>query len=102
MLILVPAKKKNTLKSGKLKTADSLVLHPVVWQHQMLYTMVGQLAVYEDISILLFVIGYMQVLEAEKLAIRPLMDEYLEELMGCAELYGWEPVVYSIWSGYSS
>ena len=34
----------------------------------------------------------MQVMEAEKPAIRPLMATHLQELMGDAELYGWESV----------
>ena len=33
--------KKNTLKSGKLRTVDSLVLHQVIWPHEIVYAVVG-------------------------------------------------------------
>ena len=54
--------KKNALKSGKLRTVDSLVLHRVVWPHAMVYMVMSQLAVYDDISIALFVSRYMLVM----------------------------------------
>ena len=47
------------------------------------------LAVYDDISIALFVIGYMQVMEGEKPADRTLVAKHIQELKGDAELYGW-------------
>ena len=57
-------------------------MHLVVWPDEMVYTAVGQLAVYNDILIPLFVSGYMQMMEAEKPATRPLMANHLVELMG--------------------
>ena len=62
-LIAIPTKKK-TLKSGKLRTADSLILHRIVWLHEMVYMAAEQPAVYDNISIPLFISGYMQVIEA--------------------------------------
>ena len=44
-----PVLKNNTLKSGKLRTDYSSVLHKVVWSHELVYTTAGQAAVYNDI-----------------------------------------------------
>ena len=54
----------------------------------MVYTVARQPALYDDISIQLFVSEYMQVMEAEKPTIRPLMAKHLVELMGDYEHYG--------------
>ena len=90
--------KKKTLKSGKVRTDDSAVLHKVVWPHKVVYTTTEQPAAY-DISIPLFVSGYLEVMEAETPVVYPLMDEHLQELMGDAELCGWEPVraFHAVW-----
>ena len=32
------AQKQNALKSGKLRSVDYLVLHRVIWLHDMVYT----------------------------------------------------------------
>ena len=39
--------RKKQLKSGKLRTAASLVVHRVVWAHELVYTAEGQPAVYD-------------------------------------------------------
>ena len=59
----------------------------------MVHPVVGLLAVYDDISIVLFISRYMLVMEVEKIAIRPFMAWHLLECMGNAELYGWERVL---------
>ena len=46
-----PKPKRKSLKSGKLRTADSSVLNKVVWLHEMVYTTTGKSAKYEDIVI---------------------------------------------------
>ena len=54
---------------------------------------------YDNISVPLFVSRYMQAMETDKPAIRPLMANHLVELMGDTELYGWEPVhaFHAVW-----
>ena len=47
--------KWKTLKSVTLRMADSSVLHKVVWPHEVVYTVMGKPAEYEDISIPLFI-----------------------------------------------
>ena len=52
------------------------------------YTAVDQPAMYDNISIPLFIGGYMLVTKAEKPTIRRFMTHHLVERMGDAELYG--------------
>ena len=62
--------------------ADSSVLHKVVWPYELVYTTARKPAQYEDISIPLFVSGYLAVMVAEKLALHLLMAQHLHEVMG--------------------
>ena len=59
----------------------------------------GNQSLYDDISIPLFFCGYLAVMEAEKPAVHPVMGRHLQELMGDAELYDWEPVMtfHGVW-----
>ena len=45
------AEELESTKSGKLRTDDSSDLHKVVWLHELVYTVAGQPAVYDDITI---------------------------------------------------
>ena len=49
--------KKKPLKSGKLRTANSPVLHHVMWLHQLVNTAEVQPAVYDNISVPLLLAG---------------------------------------------
>ena len=79
---------KKHLKSGKLRTDNSLVVPHVVWPHELVYTAEGQPAVYDTISVPLFISGYMQAMEVEKPALKPLIAAHFVELMRNTELYG--------------
>ena len=57
-----PEPKRKTIKLGKLRTADSSILHKVVWLHEVVYTAMSKLTKYEDISIPLFISGCMAVM----------------------------------------
>ena len=59
------------LKSGKLKTTNSLIVHCVVWPHELVYTAKGQPAVYDSISVLLFISGYMKQWKWKNLLLGP-------------------------------
>ena len=83
---------RKQLKSGKLSTTDSLIVHCVTWPDDPGYTTKGQPPMYDTIFMPLFISSYMQVMEAEKPAVRPLMATHMVELMCDAELYGWEHV----------
>ena len=43
-------KHRKTLKSGKVRTADSMVVKCITWPHELLYTSGGQPGTYEQIS----------------------------------------------------
>ena len=58
-------RKRAVLKSGKLRTANTKVLHSVTWPHEMVYT-TGQLTVYYDLSLTLFVSSYLMITAVER------------------------------------
>ena len=62
------------------------------WPHELIYTQVGLPAVYEDLSAMLFVNGYLEVLAMVKDDTEELMLSHLQELMANGEAYRW-PVV---------
>ena len=80
------------LKSGKIRTTDSMVIRRVVWPHEMVYTMEGQPPVYSDMSIALFMNGYLTVLTAEAEDNKPFFLQRLQELMEDSEIYNWRAV----------
>ena len=51
----LPAHQKQGLKTGKIRTTDSMVTKKVVWWHKVVYTTQGQSPVYSEMSISLFV-----------------------------------------------
>ena len=83
-----PPKKRKVLKSGKVRTADAMVLKQVTWPHELMYMASGQPAVYENLTIALFVSSYLAVIETIKSAVKPLMAKHLKELKWDAEVYG--------------
>ena len=48
-----PSRRKGTLKSGKILTADTLVTRKITWPYEVVYNRHVQLAVYDDMSIAL-------------------------------------------------
>ena len=61
-----------------------MVLHKITWPHELVYMAAGQPAMYDELSIALFISGYLSV----KQSIKPLIAHHLEDLMADAELYG--------------
>ena len=53
----------------------------------------------QDLSVPLFISGYLAVMVTVKLVIKPLMSKYLKELMADDEVYRWEPVqdYHAVW-----
>ena len=87
-------RKKYKGTSSKLRTADTTVMNQVIWPHELIYTPSGQTAVYEALSKLAFVNGYLSVLTLELKNIKARMLTDLQEVMEDGEPYGW-PVVWS-------
>ena len=83
-------RRKKQLKSGMDRTGATMVVRQLPWPHKLVYTVVRKSEAYQDISIPLFVQGYLVIMEGEEGAIRQRMASHLEELMSDAELYGWE------------
>ena len=81
--------------------ADSMVLK-ITWLHELIYTSEGQPAAYDDLSVPLFISGYLAMMEHEKESIRPLMAWHLQKLIYSKEFYGWASVRTYTLSGSSS
>lgn len=69
-----------------------MVVKMVAWLHEVIYSVAGKLAAYEDLSMPLFMQGYLIVMKGEERAIKEKMATHVEEIMGGTELYGWERV----------
>ena len=66
------------------------VLNNLTWPHEVVYTLVCKPAAYQDISVPLFVQGYLIVMDTEEWFIRQKMIAHLNDLMCDAHLYGWD------------
>ena len=89
---LEPPRRKIALKLGKIQTADSLVTTTITWPHEVVYNCQGELAVYDDMSIALFVNGYLIILGEECNEVKGFMLAHLQEAMEDADVYGWKCV----------
>ena len=81
-------RKKPKGTSDILRTADTKVVNLITWPHEMIYTHTGQEAVYEELSSMAFVNGYLcaMAMEMEQVMVRMLHD--LQEMMEDGEAYG--------------
>ena len=59
-------RRKTIIKSGKLCTADTTVIRRVTWFHELVYRLNGQPTNYDELPLLLFISGYLAVLELVK------------------------------------
>ena len=62
------------------------------WPHEIVYSVDGKHAGYEDLTIPMFVQGYLLIMKGEGEPIKDKMATHLEELMCDAQLYGWQRV----------
>ena len=58
--------RRRGLKSGKVRTTDTLIIKRVKWPHEMVFTSQGQPPVYREMSLALFINGYLSVLAEER------------------------------------
>ena len=82
-----PPRKRRPLQSGQVHSADAMVVKKLTWPHELVYTAVGQPAVYEDLPVALFVNGYLTVMETIKPDLKPIMGKHLRELIADAKVY---------------
>ena len=73
---IVPPPKITALKSAKVQTIDTPVLHKVTWPCKVIYICTGQPAEYDQLSITLFVSGIPMVIVLEKESVRPYMLQH--------------------------
>ena len=78
--------------SGKHRTADTALVRTVTWPHEVLHTPSAQPIVYEMISSIAFVHGYITVMAKKLSRIRTFMLSHLQEIMEDREMYGWQVV----------
>ena len=77
---------------GMQHMAIGTVVKNVICPHEVIYTEAGKPVAYDEVSIPLFMQGYLIVMRSEKETVRAKMASHLEELMGDAGLYHWERV----------
>ena len=70
----------------------------VTWLHKVVYTMAGKALVYDEISMLCFIQGYLITRNREE-AIRTQLSAHLKDLLADSELYGWDKVhaYHAVW-----
>ena len=84
---ITPAPTKRGLKSGKIRTADTTVLHQINGPHEVVYTSTGELEEYEVMSVTLFVCDFLVAMAREKETDMPFMLQHQQELMEDVKLY---------------
>ena len=78
-----------------------MVLKRVTWPHELVYATDGQPATYEELSLLLFITGYLALMEPEKPALQLVMAKYLKDLMANMGVYGHHKVIHFMLYSYS-
>ena len=61
-----------------MHTADSIVSKCVAWLHEVVYSAAGKPAVYDEISMALFVHGYLIEMEGERESVKAKMATHLQ------------------------
>ena len=75
------------------RTGTTLINKGIPWPHEGVYTADSKPAAYGDLTLTVFVRGYLMVLDMERYnRIKALMSHHLEGLMEDSELYGWTRV----------
>ena len=87
-----PPRWGNNLKSGMQRTAASTVIHKVTWPHEVVYTSEDNPASKQELTIPLFVQGYLIVMELEEGRDKKLMSTHRQDLMSDTQWYGWDKV----------
>ena len=81
-------KKLQKAISSKLRPANNMVVKQIMWPHKLIYTPAGLPSVYENLSLMLFVNGYLEVLATVNEDTKGLMLSHLQELMTDEKAYG--------------
>ena len=87
----LPATRRSSITSGKLRSADTTAIKKVLWLHELVFTPEGQPAVYKSLSAMAFINGYLTIMSLLKDSLRYKMAVHLQEIED-GETFGW-PVV---------
>ena len=79
---------KKAFKSGKTRTANTMVVKWITWLHELFYGVDGKHAMHKELTLPLFLGGYLSVLDTVKTEQKGMMLKNLKELMADTELYG--------------
>ena len=85
-------RKRQSIKSGRLRTRNTYVIHRVKWPYEIVCCSQGKAPIYEDMSLALFTNGYMSIVAEEGASIRECMLGHLRELFEDVDVYGWKVV----------
>ena len=87
-----PTKRKRCwIKSGKLRTRDTRVLHKIKWPHEMVCSTQSKAPMYE-MSLASFTNGYLGIVTEEGSPIREVMLRHHRALLQDVDVYGWKVV----------
>ena len=84
-------RKRQSIKSGKLRIRDTHVIHRIKWPHEMVCCAQGKAPVYE-MSLSSFANGYLGIVAEEGSPIREWMLSHLRELFNDVDVYRWRVV----------
>ena len=67
--------------TDKLCTADNTLITYVTWPHEVIFTSEGKPAVYDELSAMTFMKGYLTVMDSQKYDIKNYMNSHLQDWM---------------------
>ena len=86
-------------KSGKLRSADTTAVIQVLWPHELGFTPQGRPAIYESLSAMGFVNGYLSIMSLQTYSLRDKKAMHLQEMREDGETFR-RPVVrayHTVW-----
>ena len=69
-----------------------MVVTNITWHHEVVYSSTGKPVTYKDLSVPVFVHGYLIVMATVDTKSRDIIAQHLEDLMSDCDLYRWEKV----------
>ena len=59
-------RKRRTIKTGKLRTRDTHVMHWIKWPHELVCSVLSKASMYEEMSVASFTNGYLGIVAEER------------------------------------
>ena len=80
------------ITSGKLRTADTTAVKQVLWPNELVFTQEDRPAVYDSLSSMAFINGYLTIMSLSMGTLRDKMASHLNDMMENGKTFRW-PVV---------